>query len=92
MRRYAPTHFAAMMLVPLALGACAQLRNDPPASAGLAQDDDSYCQSGGKVAVGSPDYVYCRRERDAERNKATAHAAQRQRDLADYMMNHPDHP
>jgi hypothetical protein len=92
MRRYARPQFAAMVLAALALGACASLRNDPPPSAELAQDDDTYCQSGGKVAVGSPDYVYCRRERDAARNKATAHSDQRQRDLADYMMSHPDHP
>jgi hypothetical protein len=75
----------------LALGACAT-RNDPPPSAGLAQDDDAYCQSGGKVAVGSPDYVYCRKQRDAERNTAGARSDQRQRDLADFMMNHPYQP
>jgi hypothetical protein len=100
MRRYAPTHFAAVMLAPLAfgvsLGGCASSRGELPASAaapaGLAQDDDAFCQSGGKVKVGSPDYVYCRKERDADRNKATAHADQRQRDLADFMMNHPYQP
>ncbi len=79
-----------LLLAALALAACAS-RNDPAPPAGLAQDDDSFCQSGGK-AVGSPDYVYCRRERDAARNKANAHSDQRQRDLADYMMSHPDHP
>ena len=84
-------HLFALLFATLALAACAS-RNDPPPSAGLAQDDDTYCQSGGKVAVGSPDYVYCRKERDAARNTATARSDQRQRDLADYMMNHPDHP
>jgi hypothetical protein len=91
MRRHAPIHFAALMFTVLSLAACAS-RNDPPPSAGLAEDDDAFCQSGGKVKVGSPDYVYCRKDRDAQRNKATAHADQRQRDLADYMMSHPDHP
>jgi hypothetical protein len=81
-----------LLFAALALGACASSRNEVPPSAGLAEDDDAYCQSGGKVKVGSPDYVYCRKDRDAARNKATAHADQRQRDLADYMMNHPDHP
>jgi hypothetical protein len=80
-----------LLLTAFTLGACASSRDEAPPSAGLAQDDDAYCQSGGK-AVGSPDYVYCRRERDAARNKATSHADQRQRDLADYMMSHPDHP
>ena len=91
MRRHAPIHFAALMFAALPLAACAS-RNDPPPSAGLAEDDDTFCQSGGKVKIGSPDYVYCRKDRDAQRNKATAHADQRQRDLADYMMSHPDHP
>jgi hypothetical protein len=80
-----------LVLAALSLAACAS-RNDPPASAGLAEDDDAFCQSGGKVAVGSPGYVYCRRERDASRNAATARANSRQRDLADYMLTHPDHP
>jgi hypothetical protein len=44
------------------------------------------------VAVGSPDYVYCRKDRDAARNLAIGRADRKQRDLADYMMNHPDHP
>ena len=92
MRRRAPAHFAALVFAALPLAACSSLRNDPAPSAELAQDDDTFCQSGGKVKVGSPDYVYCRKDRDAQRNKATAHADQRQRDLADYMMSHPDHP
>ncbi|HVX75449.1 MAG TPA: hypothetical protein VHB49_04935 [Bradyrhizobium sp.] len=81
-----------LLFAALALAACASSRNEPPASAGLAQDDDSYCQAGGKNAVGSPDYVYCRKERDAARNVATSRADQRQRDLADFMMNHPYQP
>lgn len=92
MRRYAPSHFAAVMLMALALAACASRRSEAPPSAGLAQDDDAFCQAGGKVAVGSPDYVYCRKDRDAARNTATSHADQKQRDLADFMMNHPYQP
>ncbi|WP_213772375.1 hypothetical protein [Bradyrhizobium sp. dw_78] len=91
MRRYAPAHFAVVILAALTLGACAS-RSDAPPPVGLAQDDDAYCQSGGKVAVGSPDYVYCRRDRDAARNAANARSDQRQRDLGQYMMDHPDHP
>jgi hypothetical protein len=88
--------FARLLLVlpfaALALAACASSRNEPPPSAGLAEDDDAFCQAGGKVAVGSPDYVYCRKDRDAARNTATSHADQRQRDLGDFMMNHPYQP
>jgi hypothetical protein len=57
-----------------------------------AQDDDAFCRQGGKVTVGSPDYVYCRKDRDAARNAAVNRADRKQRDLADYMMAHPDHP
>jgi hypothetical protein len=34
----------------------------------------------------------CRRDRDVLRNNATARADRRQRDLGEYMLNHPDHP
>ena len=89
MRRRAPAHFAALVFAALPLAACSSLRNDPAPSAELAQDDDTFCQSGGKVKVGSPDYVYCRKERDAARNAAVARADRKQRDLAEYMMNNP---
>lgn len=56
----------------------------------LTEDDDTFCRAGGKVATGSPDYIYCRRERDAQRNAAVARADRRQRDLGEYMLNHPN--
>ena len=73
----------------LPLAACAS-RNEIPGYEHLSsEDDDAYCQQGGKVKVGSPDYVYCRKERDAARNAAVARADRKQRDLAEYMMNNP---
>jgi hypothetical protein len=73
----------------LSLAACAS-RNEVPAYEHLSsEDDDAYCQQGGKVKIGSPDYVYCRKERDAARNAAVARADRKQRDLAEYMMNNP---
>jgi len=81
-----------LALATLSLAACAS-RNEVPAYEHLSsEDDDAFCRAGGKVAVGSPDYVYCRKERDAARNAAVARVDRKQRDLADYMMNHPDHP
>jgi hypothetical protein len=82
-----------LLLAALSLAACAS-RNEPPPYAAVApvEDDDAFCRAGGKVAVGSPDYVYCRKDRDAARNAAVARADRKQRDLAEYMMNHPDHP
>src|SRR5262249_1324814 len=83
-----------LLFAALPLAACASAsRNSVPAYEHLAtEDDDAYCQAGGKVAVGSPDYVYCRKERDAARNTAVSRADRKQRDLADYMLNNPDHP
>ena len=80
-----------LALAALSLGACASVsRNEVPAYEHLSsEDDDAYCQQGGKVKVGTPDYVYCRKERDAARNAAVARADRKQRDLAEYMMNNP---
>jgi hypothetical protein len=82
-----------LLLAALSLAGCAS-RNEPPPYAAVApvEDDDAYCRAGGKVTVGSPDYVYCRKDRDAARNAAVNRADRKQRDLAEYMMNHPEHP
>jgi len=79
----------ALILAALALSACAR-RGDVPAST-LTEDDDAICRAN-NVAVGSTEYVACRRDRDVLRNNATARADRRQRDLGEYMLNHPDHP
>ena len=82
---------AAVLLVAVALGACAT-RNEPPSYAAVpsAEDDDAFCRQGGKVAPGSPDYVYCRKDRDAARNQAVSRADRKQKDLAEWMLNHPN--
>ena len=80
---------AALAILALSLAACAT-RNEAPASAGLAEDDDVFCRANGTVAVGSPQYVYCRRDRDAARNAAIAKANRKQEDLGDWMLNHPE--
>jgi len=82
-------HVFALVFAALPLAACAT-RNEVPAYEHLSsEDDDAYCRQGGKVAVGSPDYVYCRKDRDAARNAAVARADRKQRDLAEYMLNNP---
>jgi hypothetical protein len=90
-RRLDLVQMSAAALLALSLAACAT-RNEAPAYAGVApvEDDDSFCRQGGKVAVGSPDYVYCRKDRDAARNAAVNRADRKQRDLADWMLNHPN--
>jgi hypothetical protein len=81
-----------LLFAALPLAACAS-RNEVPAYEHLStEDDDAFCRAGGKVAAGSPDYVYCRKDRDAARNAAVNRADRKQRDLGEYMMNHPDHP
>jgi hypothetical protein len=83
-------HLVLLLLAPLLAG-CLE-RGETAVPSTLTQDDDTFCRAGGKVAPGSPDYIYCRRDRDAQRNAAVARADRRQRDLGDYMLNHPDHP
>ena len=57
----------------------------------LSEDDDTFCRAN-NVAPGSPEYIACRKDRDVQRNNANARADRRQRDLGEYMLNHPDHP
>jgi hypothetical protein len=92
MLRSNPTRLFSITLIALALAlaACAT-RNEAPASAGLTEDDDAFCRANGTVAVGTPQYVYCRRERDASRNAAVAKANRSQENLAEWMLNHPEH-
>ncbi len=81
-----------LTIAALALSACASQSEAPaPAPVASAADDDAYCRQN-NVKPGSPEYIYCRRDRDAQHNLALARADRRQRDLGDYMMNHPDHP
>ena len=88
MNRKVPS-FSVLCLA-LSLAACAT-RNEVPMSAGLSEDDDTYCRSHAGQA-GSPDYVACRKDRDVQRSNAVTRADKKQRDLGEWMLNHPDHP
>jgi hypothetical protein len=79
----------AAILLAMALSACSARYQTPVAMGG--DDDDAVCQSRGN-AVGSPEYVACRKDRDVQRSAATTRADRRQRDLGEYMLNHPDRP
>jgi hypothetical protein len=79
----------ALAFAALALSACAA-RNQTPVAAGN-DDDDAVCRATG-AAVGSPEYVACRKNRDVQRSAATARADRRQRDLGEYMLNNPQRP
>ena len=79
----------ALTLAALAVSGCAS-RGPAPVST-LGEDDDTYCRAN-NVAAGSPEYIACRKDRDVLRNNAASKADRQQRDLGEYMMNHPDHP
>ena len=91
MRFGVPTFATALALAALTLSSCAK-RNELPVNSSLSEDDDTFCRAGGKVAAGSPEYVACRKDRDVQRNNAQGRADRRQRDLGEWMLNHPDHP
>ena len=72
-------------------GAAASERGQPTMTIAGGDDDDAFCRAN-NVAVGSSEYIACRKDRDVQRNNAKARADRRQRDLGEYMLNHPDHP
>jgi hypothetical protein len=78
-----------LTLIALSLSACARRGQVPVAS--LDGDDDAICRAN-NVAPGSPQYVACIKDRDAQRGNATSRADSAQRNLAERMLNHPDRP
>jgi hypothetical protein len=90
MRRNSTRAYIALLLIAPLLGGCLE-RGQPTLVNAGGDDDDAFCRAN-NVAVGSSEYIACRKDRDVQRNNANARADRRQRDLGDYMMNHPDHP
>jgi hypothetical protein len=80
----------ALLLVAPLLAGCLE-RGQPTVTNAENDDDDSFCRANGVVA-GSKEYVACRKDRDVQRNNANGRADRRQRDLGEWMLNHPDHP
>jgi hypothetical protein len=90
MQKRVPRHLIALAIIGLSLSACAS-HNVGPVTAQGVDDDDAYCRAN-NVQAGSPEYTACRKDRDVLRNAAQAKADRRQRDLGEYMLNHPEHP
>ncbi len=90
MRRNSARPYIALLLLAPLLAGCLE-RGRPTIVDSSGGDDDAICRAN-NVAVGSSEYVACRKDRDVLRNNATARADRRQRDLGEYMLNHPDHP
>ena len=80
----------SLIVLALALSACAR-RGEAPMTSTLSEDDDTFCRANNVVA-GSPEYVACRKDRDVQRSNAAARADQKQRGLAEYMLNNPVRP
>jgi hypothetical protein len=89
MRPNISIHLIGLTFAALALSACAS-RNDVPVS-GLGEDDDAICRANG-VAVGSNDYVACRKNRDVQRGNAAAKVDRAQKNLSETMVNTPYKP
>ncbi|HEV7881590.1 hypothetical protein [Bradyrhizobium sp.] len=89
MRPNISTRLIALTLAALVLAACAS-RNEIPVSS-LGEDDDAICRAN-NVAVGSSEYVACRKNRDVQRGNAAAKADRAQRNLSETMINTPYKP
>jgi hypothetical protein len=90
MRTNAARFCLALLLAAPLLGGCLE-RGQPTTLTTGGDDDDAFCRAN-NVKAGSPEYVACRKDRDSQRSNADAAADRRQRDLGEYMLNHPDHP
>ena len=86
-----PAKFAtALIILALALSACTR-RGESPMTGTLGEDDDAICRAN-NVAVGSSDYVACRKNRDVQRGNAAARADRAQKNLSETMVNTPYKP
>jgi hypothetical protein len=88
MRPSSARSLIALLLVMPLLAGCLERGQPTMVNAG-GDDDDAFCRANNVVA-GSKEYVACRKDRDVQRNNANARADRRQRDLGEYMLNHPE--
>ena len=89
MRLKTATYFIALAFLAPLLAGC--LERGQPTMVDSSGDDDALC-SARNVAVGSPEYVACRKDRDVQRANANARTDRRQRNLGEYMLNNPGRP
>jgi hypothetical protein len=76
-----------LLIVPLLAGC---LERGQPTMVDSSADDDAYCRS--NAAVGSNEYVNCRKNRDVQRANVNARADRAQRNMAEHMLNNPVRP
>jgi hypothetical protein len=90
MRPKIPTSLIALLLVAPLLAGCLE-RGQPPLINSNGDDDDAFCRAN-NVKAGSSEYIACRKDRDVQRSNAEARADRKQRDLGEFMLNHPSVP
>ena len=88
MRRNSAHLLIPLLLIAPLLAGCLE-RGQPLVNVG-GDDDDAFCRASN--AVGSPEYVACRKDRDVQRNNAMTRADKRQRNLGEHMLNNPVRP
>jgi hypothetical protein len=88
MRLHLTTPLIALLLVAPLLGGCLERGNSVMRNAD-GDDDDAFCRAN-NVKQGSSEYIACRKDRDVQRQAADARRDRSQRDLGEYMLNHPD--
>jgi hypothetical protein len=81
--------FIALLLAAPLLAGC--LERGQPTMVDTTVDDDAFCRAK-NVAPGSSEYIACRKDRDVQHANVDARADKRQRNLGEFMLNHPDHP
>jgi hypothetical protein len=84
-RNFSRLCLALLLIAPLLAGC---LERGQPTMVDTGPDDDTFCRAN-NVAVGSPEYVACRKDRDVARANADSRADKRQRNLGEYMLNNP---
>ena len=88
--RMTPARFCiALLLIAPLLAGC--LERGQPTMVDTSGDDDAFCRAN-NVAMGSPEYVACRKDRDVARANFNDRTDRRQRNLGEYMLNNPSVP
>jgi hypothetical protein len=80
-------HLALLLIAPMLAGC---LERGQPVMVDTSADDDAACRA--TAAVGSKEYVNCRKDRDVQRGNANARTDRVQRNLAEQMLNNPVRP
>jgi hypothetical protein len=90
MRLHLSTPLIVLLLIAPLLGGCLERGNSVMRNAD-GDDDDAFCRAN-NVKQGSPEYIACRKDRDVQRLNAEARSDRAQRNLGEYMLNHPNTP